>query len=418
MKSNSSLFLSLLWFSGGVGMLGGGSLTGEPGEDTTKPVFMSDLEADPSKAGWAGTEVWGSAKFAAEWTTAEAHSGKRSMRISGGLWSSPKFKVKPLNFYRMTFASKAESKGYWVMQFFDSRGLEIAADDYSSVEVSEQWLKNSFYVMAHADAAFASLGFRPIKSDFLIDDIAVTPISRQTALEFADNLYETLSPVNFEPEDGRFKRLNVTIEKLRAGKELTVVVLGDSIANDMANSRFHLQVERNYPGSRIRFIHSVRGITGCWYYERDNHVESYILDYKPDLVIIAGISHRLNDKAIRNVIRQTRIKLPAVEFLVMTGAIMEPGMNRNWAAKGMASPPTAEREKAVLKEAEFYSRLRASSEVDDFATLDMRSLWEEYLKQSGKPRTWFQRDFVHANERGKQIMGRIAVRFFEHKEDK
>ncbi|MDA0840977.1 MAG: SGNH/GDSL hydrolase family protein [Planctomycetota bacterium] len=417
MKPDSSFFLSLLWFAFGNWVLPGAPLSAEPAADTSEQVLITDLEVDPAKTGWTGFEVWQSGRFEAEWTTAEANSGKRSMKISGGVWASPKFEVRPFNFYRVTFASKTDSPGYWMMEFFDSKGQEMAADDYSNVDVSKQWLKNSFCVMARAGASYARLGFRPMKSGVWIDDISVAPISRGQALEFTDELYRELPPVKFMPEEGRFKALNRTMEKLRSSKELTVVILGDSIANDMANSQFHLLLERNYPGSRIRLIHSVRGITGCWYYEQDNHVESYILDHRPDLVIIAGISHHLNTNAIRSVIRQVRVKQPVVEFLVMTGAIIEPGMHKNWLAKGMTSPPAVVRDKAIVKEAEFYASLCDAAKEDNFATFDMRTVWEEYLNQSGQPRSWFQRDFVHANVRGKQILGRIVTRFFEQERD-
>ena len=418
MNSRMLFVLSLLSFAGHIGGLGSGFVDAEPAEVSTEPIFSTDLEVDPAGTGWTGFEVWQSEKFAAEWTTSVAHSGKRSMKISGGVWASPKFKVLSSKFYRVKFASMAESKGYWVMDFFDSDGQQIAADNYSSVDVSKQWWKNSFCVMARPEAAFARLGFRPLKREVFIDDILVEPVSRQEILVFTDALYRELPPVKFKLDGGRFKALNRTLEKLRAGKEVTVVVLGDSIANDMANSHFHLQIERNYPGSRIRLIHSVRGVTGCWYYEQDNHVESYVLNHKPDLVIIAGISHRLNDRAIRSVFRQVRMKQPTAEFLVMTGAIIEPGMNKNWLAKGLLSPPASERKKAILEESEFYARLRAAADDENFATLDMRTLWEKFLVQSGKQRDWFQRDFVHANVRGKQIMGRIVARFFEPEKDK
>jgi len=39
-------------------------------------------------------------------------------------------------------------------------------------------------------------------------------------------------------------------------------------------------------------------------------------------------------------------------------------------------------------------------------------VWEDYLAGCGRPLNWYQRDFVHANSRGKQILGRIMERFF------
>ena len=37
--------------------------------------------------------------------------------------------------------------------------------------------------------------------------------------------------------------------------------------------------------------------------------------------------------------------------------------------------------------------------------LDVRSVWDQYLRESFKPGDWFHRDIVHANGRGKQVLG-------------
>jgi hypothetical protein len=42
----------------------------------------------------------------------------------------------------------------------------------------------------------------------------------------------------------------------------------------------------------------------------------------------------------------------------------------------------------------------------------MRSAWEDYLARSPHPRSWYQRDFIHANARGKQALGRLLLEFF------
>ena len=45
--------------------------------------------------------------------------------------------------------------------------------------------------------------------------------------------------------------------------------------------------------------------------------------------------------------------------------------------------------------------------------IDMASVWSSYLGASGKPFEWFHRDFVHGNDRGKQIAGRVIETHFK-----
>lgn len=46
------------------------------------------------------------------------------------------------------------------------------------------------------------------------------------------------------------------------------------------------------------------------------------------------------------------------------------------------------------------------------ATLDMRTVWDDCITTCAQPRQWYQRDEVHANARGKQIMARIDEHCF------
>jgi hypothetical protein len=42
----------------------------------------------------------------------------------------------------------------------------------------------------------------------------------------------------------------------------------------------------------------------------------------------------------------------------------------------------------------------------------MTGPWWRYVQESGKDYGWFQRDAVHANDRGFQILGRTLEKFF------
>jgi len=44
--------------------------------------------------------------------------------------------------------------------------------------------------------------------------------------------------------------------------------------------------------------------------------------------------------------------------------------------------------------------------------IDMAKHWNDYLGKSQKSREWFNRDGIHGNDRGKQILGRILEKYF------
>jgi lysophospholipase L1-like esterase len=108
-----------------------------------------------------------------------------------------------------------------------------------------------------------------------------------------------------------------------------------------------------------------------------------------------------------------RAKQPEVEFLFMTGAMLEPGMNYGWIQKGLSHPTPEVYKRARDEETKFYNALAALRDAEHFATLDMRDAWENYLQTCGRPRDFFQRDFIHSNDRGKQILGRILAAYFQ-----
>jgi len=380
------------------------------GASAAPPLLETSFETDPIEAGWSFVHVSSLARTqrAGQWTDSEARTGERSIRAIDGVCRSPALPVEPFEFYRLRFFSKTSTQGYWFIRFFDERGGQIPADNYSSVFESKDWCGNEFYVMGRPGAVSARVGFHATDAPLYVDDLSFGRADRRRVVEWADALYKTLPPIRYQPARGRWKFLTRTMAKLRAGRPLRVVLLGDSIANDLGNSHFHLLIERAYPGARITLIPSVRGMTGCGWYQRRGRVRQYVIDYKPDLLIIAGVSHRFDTQAIRSVVRQVREKI-SPEILVTTGALSDP--------RGKAkSPPWlrfATREQARERLARFYADVAAAGEKDRFATLDVRGLWESYLDRSPRPAQWYRRDEVHGNARGKQIMGRLVARFFE-----
>ncbi len=221
----------------------------------------------------------------------------------------------------------------------------------------------------------------------------------ERSLEQVLQTYAEIPPVQYRPPVERWDKLPKTRKLLVEGGTLRVVMLGDSIVNDTSRSGWDFVVERRQPKCRIEKITCVRGSTGCWWYKESGRVQQYILDYKPDLVIIGGISHRDDVESIRDVIRQIR-EATQPDLLLMTGAF------------GSADP----RAQGFLNENSVHSTPyrqgleKLAGEVGA-AFLDMESAWAEYVRDSGRDLASFKRDAVHANAQGEQILGHILANY-------
>ena len=235
---------------------------------------------------------------------------------------------------------------------------------------------------------------------------AEDPYRGLTPLERIDALYATIAPVEFDPPADRWQHLPGTMKRLREGDGLRIVMLGDSIVNDTASSQYELLLERIYPKCKVTKIRSVRGSTGCWWYKEENRVGPWVLDHKPDLLMIGGISQRDDVESIREVIGQVRKARPEVEVLVMSGTFgsTDPRTDEGWSY-------------AVDPEGDGYrSRLMRMAAEEKVEFFDMRGPWGRYIRDSDKTRGWFMRDPVHANQRGFQILGHILEKYFAPKE--
>jgi hypothetical protein len=180
-------------------------------------------------------------------------------------------------------------------------------------------------------------------------------------------------------------------------------MLGDSIVNDTFNSNFMALLQRYYPKAKLEFICSVRGSTGCWYYQDPQQFKAYVADYKPDLLIIGGISQKDQAEPVAKVIAQA--KALGCEIMVLTGP-----MAADWRTCDQAKPEAA-LSRQVWTPNPFNAQLKQTAEAAGVEFFDQGAVWHRYLGDSGKPWQWFHRDRVHANDRGKQIIGRILASY-------
>jgi hypothetical protein len=233
---------------------------------------------------------------------------------------------------------------------------------------------------------------------------AAEPEKTPTEIERIDAVYATIPPVDYQPPQDRWTYLPKTIARLCEGGTLRVVMLGDSIVNDTSRSAWEKLVERRWPKCRIEKVTSVRGSTGCWWYKEENRVDSWVLQHKPDLLMIGGISHRDDVESIREVIRQVRARSEP-EILVMTGCFgtVDPRTDADWTYDVDASGN------------DYRGRLKRMAAEEKVEFLDMMGPWGRYIRTCGKDLDWFKRDAVHANARGEAILGRILEACFAPK---
>lgn len=315
-------------------------------------------------------------------------------------WESELFPVEQFNFYKLSFSSKSPSKNYWAIIFFDENRNQLLADNYSSFEPSTNWEKNVFYFRGKCNAKFGKLIFHPIKKEgeFYIDKILIQKAKPDEVLKWIETTYKKIPPV--EKFEIKKDKIPETLEKLKKGKNLRIVMLGDSIVNDMGNSFFDILLKKVYPKAKIEVITSVRGGTGCWYYEKENRVKEFVIDYNPDLLIIGGISNQDNVDSIRNVIKQVR-EVINPEIILMSKAVGkegDPRTNPEWTFE--------------IVENSYRDKLKKLAEEENVEFFDIEKHWGNYIKNSNKPYDFFLRDPVHANEYGRIVLAYLLFYFF------
>jgi alpha-L-fucosidase len=238
----------------------------------------------------------------------------------------------------------------------------------------------------------------------LAGDEGIIIRNNERTLEQILKAYAEIPPVQYSPPAARWEKLPATRKLLTEGGTLHVVMLGDSIVNDTSRSCWNFIVARRHPKCRIEKTTCVRGSTGCWWYKEPGRVQKYVLDHKPDLVLIGGISHRNDIESIRSVIRQIH-EASRPDILLMTGAFgsTDPRQDDPW--QTISDPSRYGDYRKGLE--------RLAGEVGA-AFLDMEVAWAKYIRDSGKDLASFKRDAIHANAQGEQILGHILANYLSY----
>ncbi len=370
-------------------------------------MYQADFSKPAEAQGW----VYKKSKQAQDAPMSEK-KGESIISYPGTKWFSPHVKITPFKFYKIILTAKAPKKAYWFAFYYDKDGKFIVADTYSSVECSTDFTVSEGIIRTREYAATVRIGVRGGFGSVELKNAALVLVSDKDALTWSDAYVTKLPALKFKAPAGRHKLIPKTIARLKNGTLTRIVMLGDSIINDTSNSNYELQLRRLYPKMNARIITSVRGGTGVRVYQAEDKHKQYVIDRKPDLLMIGGISNGKNIKNFRTVVQLTRKAFPDCEIMIMTGP-----MGGDW-RKGGKSPvnPLAmqkfEDTKRGRQFTAFRDKLKALCTEEKVAFFDMGLAWHHYLGASGKPYMFFHRDKVHANTPGKEILGRILTRWF------
>ena len=362
----------------------------------------SDFESDPSAEGWGSTTPLGDPGN--QWTSEDSHSGTHSLRVEEGLWVSPIIDLEPFEYYSISLQTRMSGSGYYGPSY---KTTTLYAD-------GTEWNSNVSVFRGRHDRAETRIYFRPSTGGpGYLDDVVIEPIGRGQATAILDERWSSQAPLATGVGQASNPNLRRTFRALENGENMRVVMLGDSIVDDMSHSYFELFLERMYPGARIDVVTSTRNSTGCWWFRETEpetgipRVTTWVTDFAPDLVLIGGISHgqgglQAEIDATRDVIEQIRAWNADTDILLVTpvGGTMDPRERPHLLDRADPDGP------------DWRARLYRLAMSEHVGYLDMTTLWARHIESTGRPTSAFLRDSIHLNERGAAVAGRILETWF------
>ncbi len=258
-----------------------------------------------------------------------------------------------------------------------------------------------------------------------VANVKIETATVEDAIAYSDRIYAELPPLTFTPQENAMKDLPRTLDALKTGKPWRVVMLGDSIMQDTFNSQFHALIKRAYPKSNVEWILSMRGGTGCWHYILVDNFYSYIVDHRPDLLIIGGISNFAKPTrkdvgptgadAMVRVAKVARERL-GCEVLIVNNALAVDIRPFADPANPSAALPKKPFDPSQYELAEGmkdgYGELKELTAQNNIPWWDAFVPCYSWLYGSGLPLGYYSRDRVHSSELGKQIIGHVMLSYF------
>jgi len=401
-----------------AGCLGGGEPTPSPTGDGTSPSATADgagpspsaggpTESTPTDLPDAIGEVQLEATFAEdptgdwsgkgwEWRPDGGASSDGSVAIADGKLLSPSVSLAAQAYYEVEFDAASDADGlvsmYHTLTRNDNNELTVGSDAYTSV-LSDRPLgtPQSYMVRGRVGQDETVLQFSTNNAPIEIDTTSSTRVRPTAVAEWSDAVIDRAAPVTYDPPDGRFEPLPETRSTIADGGSLTVVIVGDSIMNDVANGHPDVLLERANPGLEVELVAAVRGSTPVGWFASSDRAQEHVLAHDPDLIVAGGVS--TNEASEYRSLIETVSGGSSAEFLAMTGGISPP----DW--------------QYTSDDPDFRSAAESIATEEGVGFFDSREAFEGDLDRTGIERTTLQRDFVHGNSRGKAVLARQLTRF-------
>ena len=363
-------------------------------------VFADDFETQPQASGWTGYG-WTEHGRSLLWKHDDAQAGTGCLAVvsvpgaaSSG-WESPPFRMQKGTYYRTTFSVKTPVATTWAILFYDRNGALVEGDHNCAIPVSPDWSQQEYCFKTKFPGETATLIFTSGRDHpFAADDVRIDVASREEVRAWADRLYAGMPPLTWQAPKTADRALPRTIRRLRRGGDLKIVLFGDSIANDIANSPLDVLLERSFPGVRVDVQFTGRG--GVGYAKLKQQVSQRVLQHAPDLVILEAISNEPDDLAgdLRSILDTVRRTAPKTECLLVTPHV--PGL------PAIAPAMTALQDVTLHVAAE-----------QNVAAVDLHAVWKAYLEEHKLEPATLLRDPYHMNERGRQLAARVLTASLE-----
>jgi len=433
-------------------------------------LYAEDFSADP----YSDQTVHGT--FSGSGAESSWQNNNLTLRLAPGItWRSPSLAINPLSYVRLRFRAKLDTNillppigvqaynknnltfksinpsASWNLDPLNagpSGGDLISGDNTSLINLSSQWSEQVFYSRVQSNAEQIAIQISGTDTPFFIDDFQLEFVnSRDDVATWADQIWDnryyipnppTAPEVHTFVSSEQQQRLLRTLTKLHARESIRIILVGDSIVGDLANSAFDVLLERLFPGASISVVAAVGRGTGIDQWNPINDTYPFIsstsqrgtlkfneavIEQRPDLVLLGGISNPANANgyaAFEDVIGKIKAQSTLAylgyqpDILIATGAFGPLGLvSRGWYPSSDLNA-TANDYRGNL--------LRIANE-NNTAFFDLAGSWGEYLLaalgttnlaalESPESYNNYWRDATHANTFGKQILGRAFTSFF------
>ena len=366
--------------------------------------------------------------------------------------ATPRVKLpgKGGRYFKCSFTARAFAKAvdgsqldFYQGVFFRNAAGEMLPDCHDTLYQGEAPRRYERVLYAWDEVDTVELFFRrpwnlkPERGDTFtleVSDIRIETATWREAAAYCDFVYARLPALDFNPDGDWTKLIPRTMEALRSGRPWRVVMLGDSIVQDTFNSQFHALVKRAFPKSNAEWIISMRGGTGCWHYILADNFYRHVVDHRPDLLLIGGISNSKthNESETGREIGPTgpdamlRVAKLARERLGCEVLIVNNALSVDFRPYDAHRPdqPLAKMAFDLAAHERVHGEELRYGELRDRCAAEGVQWWDAFLPcnrwlyASGLPHGFYSRDKVHSSELGKQLIGRVMLAYLTSGEGK